>query len=84
MWGPEFLLSEQLMNLRVEELKHSAATRRLLLETAMELKEQKPRPGRGWLFRLGRFLVVVGRRLEEYALIQHREEPRLDQNGQTV
>lgn len=74
MWGPEFLLSEHLMKLRLEELNHGAATRRLLLETAAEPTESRPWLGRQWLFHLGRFLVAVGQRLEGDALV-HRRVP---------
>lgn len=74
MSGPEFLLSEHLMKLRLEELNHGAAIRRLLLETAVEPKERKPWLGRRWLFHFGRFLVMVGQRLEGYALVHRREE----------
>ena len=62
-----FLIA-QMVDMRLEEELRQAETRRLLREAGIDRRGWLARPGCWLLCQVGRLLVALGRRLEQYGL----------------
>ena len=59
-------LFKALMDMKVEETLREAETRRMLRQASIDRRGWLLRQGCGLLCRVGRLLVILGQRLQEY------------------